>query len=249
MTQPRIAVITPYHREPVELLTQCHESVIGQDVVADHFMIADGHPLDLIDEWRVHHVRLPQAHDDYGDTPRGIGSLLASRDGYDFIAYLDADNWYHGGHLRSLLGLWEEKNERACASFRTFHDRDGHDLGIQEPAEDALRHIDTSCLLIHRSGFDCLSVWLDMPKMLAPIGDRVFLAGMLHRNFHIVCTGARTVAYRTQWSRHYQSADRPVPKGAKDDDVLQPAFQYLASSEGISQCIHALGFWPPTYLK
>jgi hypothetical protein len=249
MSQSRVAVVTPYFREPVELLAQCHQSVIGQDVAADHFMIADGRPLSCIDQWKVRHVKLPTAHADNGNTPRGIGSLLARSEGYDFIAYLDADNWYHDGHLRSLLELWEDKRERACASFRSFHDMAGNALAVQEPAEDDLRHIDTSCLLIHRSGFDCLSVWLDMPKILSPICDRIFFAGMLHRNFHIASTGARTVAFRTRYRCHYLSANLPVPEDAKDQDALEPAFQYLGTGQGISECVSAMGFWPLTYLK
>ena len=118
MSQHRVAVITPYYREPVEFLAQCHQSVLAQGVGADHIMVADGHPLDCIDGWKVAHVKLPASHGDNGNTPRGIGSLLASSEGYDFIAYLDADNWYHDGHLRSLLDLWEQKRGVACSSFR-----------------------------------------------------------------------------------------------------------------------------------
>jgi glycosyltransferase involved in cell wall biosynthesis len=249
MSGHRVAVITPYHQEPVEVLARCHQSVRAQGLAVDHLMVADGHPLDCIDEWNVGHVKLHKSHDDNGNTPRGIGSLLASREGYDFIAYLDADNWYHDGHLRSLLELWEQSRSQACSSFRTFHDDAGNDLRIQERDEDELRHVDTSCFLIHRSGFDCLPVWLDMPKILSPICDRVFLAGLLHRKFVISSTGGRTVAFRSQYRAHYLSANLPVPEGAKDADFMAPALNYLASGEGVGRCVEALGFWPLSYLK
>jgi hypothetical protein len=41
----RVAVITPYFKEPLEQLRRCHESVANQthgETV--HFMVADGHP-------------------------------------------------------------------------------------------------------------------------------------------------------------------------------------------------------------
>ncbi len=202
-----------------------------------------------IDDWNVSHVRLPRAHDDNGNTPRGIASLLARREGYDFIAYLDADNWYHDGHLDSLLQLREARRSPVCASLRTFHDIVGDTLDIHERDEDELRHVDTSCLLIHRSGFDCLSVWLDMPTILAPICDRVFLAGLLHRKLVIASTGARTVAFRSRYRAHYLAADRPVPEGAKDEAFAAHALGYLASRAGIGACIETLGFWPLSYLQ
>jgi glycosyltransferase involved in cell wall biosynthesis len=245
----RIAVVTPYYREPIAMLTQCHESVRRQGVAADHFMIADGHPLDAIDGWDVRHVRLHRSHDDNGNTPRGLGGLLARNEGYDFIAYLDADNWYHPDHLRALVALWEETGSPVCTAFRTFHDEAGADLGIYEPDEDGLRHIDTSCFLIHRSGFACLPVWLDMPRILSPVGDRVFLAGVEHRRLALSSTRARTVAFRSRYRVHYDTAKVPVPEGAKDGDELAPAIRYLNTSAGVSECVAALGFWPLTYMK
>ena len=129
-------------------------------------------------------------------------------------------------------------------------DAAGNELGIREKAEDELRHIDTSCLLIHRSGFDCLAVWLDMPKILSPICDRVFLAAMLHRKFHIVSSGARTVAFRTQYRYHFELADLPVPEGAKDPDALArelqdqfPRARIIGGDSGFEQLVaQVVGF-------
>lgn len=246
---PRIAVITPYYREPVEFLDQCRRSVAAQDVAADHIMIADGHPLDIVDQWGVGHVRLPRSHGDNGNTPRGLAALLARSEGYDFITFLDADNWYHPGHLRSLLQLWERERSPVCASLRTFHDAAGVDLGISEAEEDEFRHVDASCLMLHRTAFDSLSLWLDMPKILSPIGDRIFLAGLLHRKLAIASTQARTVAFRSQYAVHHASADRPIPEGAKSDESFAPALAYLATAQGVSQCVEAMGFWPLTYMR
>lgn len=249
MAKHRVAVVTPYHREDLPILAQCHESVIGQGVHADHFLVADGHPLDVIDGWSARHVTLPTEHGDAGNTPRGIGSLLAKSEGYDFIAYLDADNWYHDGHLRSLIQLWETMRSPACCSSRTFHDLQGQALPVRELDEDAIGHIDTSCFLIHRSGFEALSIWLDMPKILSPLCDRIFLAGLLHRKLAIATTRQRTVAFRSKYRAHYVAADRPVPAQIKDTDDFAPALTFLRTDEGVSQCVRDLGFWPPSYIK
>jgi glycosyltransferase involved in cell wall biosynthesis len=95
----KIAVITPYYKESIEFLRQCHKSVINQDISTDHclthFFIADGFPNEEVMKWNIKHITLPQAHSDNGNTPRGIGSILADVEGYDFIAYLDADNWFY----------------------------------------------------------------------------------------------------------------------------------------------------------
>jgi glycosyltransferase involved in cell wall biosynthesis len=224
---PRIAVVTPYYREPREMLWQCHRSVLDQGVGAAHFMIADGFALPEIDDWQAHHVRLPAAHSDNGNTPRGLGGLLAKAEGFDFIAWLDADNWFHPGHLASLLALHRHGSAAICSSFRTFHTLSGERLDITETDEDALRHIDTSCYLIHQSNFDLVGIWLDMPQIVAPLCDRVFLDTVLKKGRSIQSTGQRSVAFRTQYASHYRAAGMPVPAGAKGADFADAALEYL----------------------
>lgn len=224
---PRIAVVTPYHHEPREMLWQCHRSVLDQGMDATHVMVADGFALAEIDGWDVRHVKLPVAHDDNGNTPRGLGGLLARAEGFDFIAWLDADNWYHPGHLASLLALHRQTSSAVCSSFRTFHDLAGEPLEVSDADEDAARHIDTSCYLIHKPAFDVLGDWLDMPRIVAPICDRVFLDATLRRGHSIQSTGQRTVAFRTQYASHYRTAGRPIPSGAKDAAFADDAQAFL----------------------
>ena len=245
---PRIAVITPYHREEPAVLRHCHESVLAQEMAADHFLIADGHPLAEVAAWNARHVQLPHAHGDNGNTPRGLGALLARSEGYDFVAYLDADNWYRPEHLASLLALAQRDGAPVCASFRSFHDLAGHPLEATDADEDALRHVDTSCLLIGRAAFASLALWLAMPRALAPICDRVYFAGLLHHGHKVRSTARRTVAFRSRYEAHYQAASAPVPQGAKSGELLQPVRDYLLSQQGVTDCIDTLGFWPPSYV-
>ena len=98
-----VAVITPYYREDTEKLRRCHESVLRQTGEVTHFMVADGFPNPEVDRWDVQHVSLGAAHGDNGNTPRGIGALLAFAQGFDAVAFLDADNWFVDNHISSLL--------------------------------------------------------------------------------------------------------------------------------------------------
>tara|TARA_B100000674_G_C37112518_1_gene589639 strand:- start:173 stop:316 length:144 start_codon:yes stop_codon:yes gene_type:complete len=45
---------------------------------------------------------LPSSHGDNGNTPWGVEALMALAEGYQLVAFLDADNWYHEGHIASL---------------------------------------------------------------------------------------------------------------------------------------------------
>jgi glycosyltransferase involved in cell wall biosynthesis len=249
---PRIAVVTPYHREPVEVLAECHQSVLAQqglgDVQVDHIMVADGFPRDDLAAWKIRHVQLPHAHGDYGCVARGLGSTMADAEGYDFIAYLDADNWFHPGHLASLVDAHGRTGAPVVSSFRSFHKPDGTRMEVTEIDEDQLQHVDTSCFLLHRSVFEVLQVWTRMPPRARLISDRVFLGALRHARFAIFSTRERTVAYRTLYETHYTAAGLPLPAGYKPQDVLKPAIDWLATKEGVTESVERLGFWPLSYV-
>lgn len=244
----KIAVVTPYYQETLEMLRQCHDSVINQSIEAHHFMVADGHARPEINNWNARHIALPVSHNDNGNTPRSVGSLLADAEGYDFIAYLDADNWYHPEHLSSLIALWQSVKTPAVTSFRTLHRWDGTLLNITEPAEDKLLHIDTSCLLLHRDAFHIANVWHRMPRQLSPICDRVMLAALIHGQLQVTSSLLRTVAFRTQYQNHYLAAGEAAPEGSKSG-VVKPCIEYLQSFQGVSCSLSQLKFWPLMYLN
>jgi glycosyltransferase involved in cell wall biosynthesis len=239
----KIAVITPYHRESTEILRQCYQSVLIQNVSADHFFVADGFPNEEVMKWDIKHISLPQSHDDNGNTPRGIGSALADIEGYDFISYLDADNWFHPNHLSSLLNLYEETKADICSSFRTIHTGDGIELLVQETAELSLDHIDTSCFLIHRNAFNALDIWLKMPQILSPVCDRIFLVGLKHKKYKFASSKEKTVAFRSQYKAHYLAANIEPPINSKEN-VERIPYQYLLTVDGLKEAVGKLGFVP-----
>ena len=239
----KIAVITPYYKESIEFLRQCHQSVLAQNVSADHFFVADGFPNEEVMKWNIKHITLPQTHADYGDAPRGIGSVLADVEGYDFIAYLDADNWFHPNHLSSLLNLYEETKADVCTSFRSFHTLEGIEMLVSEINENTLDHVDTSCFLLHRNTFDALYIWLKMPKILSPVCDRFFLAGLRHYKYKFASTKRKTVAFRSQYKVHYLAVNMEPPPNYKENTEKIP-LDWLLTLDGMKETVARLGFVP-----
>ena len=241
----RISVVTPYFKESTEMLMQCHQSVSSQIVDAEvtHHFVADGHPNYEIDDWGVQHTVLSRANDNNGNTPRAIGAIIAENQGYDFVAFLDADNWYHPDHLSSLLQLHRETTASICCSFRTFHQEDGALLNVTEPDEDSLRHVDTSCFLVHRSAFALNTIWARMPNSISPLCDRVFFSGIRHMRFGVAFSKRRTVAFRTTYPYHYKKAGLIPPVNDKEKRI-QESIRYLMTAEGVRETVEKLGYWP-----
>lgn len=243
LTSPRIAVITPYYKEPIEMLRRCHDSVMDQTVNCDHLMIADGFASEEVSKWSVKHIQLPEANADNGNTPRGLGSLLALAQGYDFIAYLDADNWYTPDHLKSCLDAMSKSGAGIACTLRTYYDMDGNPLAVTEADEDQGRHVDASCFVIARKHIPLMDVWLKMPKPLSPIGDRIIYFMIKQLDLKICHTGKRTVAFRSRYKFHYAQAGLAVPEWAKDD-VISPAIAWLRTVSGVRETVQSLGFYP-----
>jgi len=249
---PRIAVITPYYTETLEVLRQGHDSVLAQDVEADvvHFFVADGFPNPAIERWKCSNIALPAAHRNHGNTPRAVGALLAAAEGYDFISFLDGDNWYYPNHLSSLLRTHEATKASVCCSWRTFHRLDGTLIrDCRDDEELAFRHIDTSCYFVHRSAFPLNLVWSQMPNELSPICDRVFYSAALHKLGDLGFSELATVAFRTDYHRHYKAVNEmPPASGFAKGEKVDSAIAYLRSVDCITNCVTQLGFWPGTYI-
>ena len=240
-----ICVITPYFKESIEVLRRCHESVISQHVDAKvtHVMVADGFPVKEIDSWPVSHIVLPRANANNGNTPRGIGAVLAEQLGANFIAYLDADNWYHSGHLSSLLDLFNRTKADVCCSWRTFHDIQGEEIDVTEEMEDKLVHVDTSAYLVHKKAFKSNYYWFQMPNKLSPMCDRVFFNALKSRKYSIAYSKSRTVAFTSTYASHYLESGKQPPANAKYD-TLGESVAFLHTIDGVKSTSSALGIWP-----
>lgn len=206
----RIAVVTPYYREPLEVLERCHASVLAQPVECTHILVADGHPRPEIDAWRCEHLVLAATHDDNGNTPRGLGGISALNRGFDGIAFLDADNWYAADHLESVIAA------SADGADVVFSDRQVvlpsgdlcpyDDIDIRER-----RFADTSSIFIRSSAPFLILAWALMDQDLSPICDRVMCAAIQARGARTVWSGRQTVFYESRWRSHFLALGKPPP--------------------------------------
>lgn len=244
MQSNRIAVVTPYCRESAGLLKRCHDSAMRQGVNVTHFFVADGQPNAEIADWPCRHVALGTAHADFGDTPRALGAMLADREGFDFVAFLDADNFYLEGHLSSLLELHRQTQASVLCAWRSYFTPDGTPLPVEEVDEMACGHVDTSCYMFHRAAFAVFPAWINMPAPLHAVGDRVVFRWLRQHRFSLAFLKRKTVGYTTHYKIHYQVAGVPVPDDARDQVDYKAAWEYLKTAAGVIESVNRIGFWP-----
>jgi hypothetical protein len=220
----RIAVVTPYHREDIPVLAQCHESVNAQSTPCTHVMVADGCPSTEVAKWTVDHVVLPRAHNDIGSTPRVIGSFHAIGLGFDGIAFLDADNWYRPDHIATLLELHRRSGASFLTSSRLLCRLDGSVMGLCD-ATDGSRFVDTSCMLLMRPAFGLISNWRLMPEYAQIISDRVFLFLAKAAHVKMAHSAEPTVHYRCGKAGIYEHFGEPPPAGVRPRPDYDAAFR------------------------
>lgn len=209
----KIAIITPYYKEAPEILQRCIQSVKDQSIGVEHILVADGHALPNDSLNVKHHIILPQSNNDYGDTPRMIGSVFAYSQGYDAIAWLDADNWFEPDHIEEMLNLVNlNPMAEVITATRNLRRPDGSLLAVDDES-NGQNFNDTNCYLILRSAMHLANLWSYKSKTQAIVGDRrVWDAAKKLVTDH--CTKP-TVNYTTMFGLHYMSRGEQPPEGAK----------------------------------
>lgn len=210
----KIAVITPYHKEPLWKLQRSHNSVLQQTDPCTHFLIADGYPRDELASWDCRHIILPVEHADNGNTPRGIGSLCAMNEGFDVICYLDADNWYSPDHATSVLFTQQATAADVVFSYRHVVFPDGEILEVEDPEDLSHTHADTSCMVIFQPAFRALPGWCLMPQELGPRCDRVMFS-LLASEFSCAWSEYKSVFFETWYRGHFRLAGKNIPEDVK----------------------------------
>lgn len=223
----KIAVITPYHTEPLDMLERAHKTVLAQTHPCTHYMIADGHARSEIDHWQVRHVTLPTAHHNNGNTPRAIGSLDAIGADFDAIAYLDADNWFEPEHIANLVKHQAETGANIVSSGRVIHGMDGEILLPEGEQEDGTATVDTSTMLFDRSAFAVLPLWGTMPNELGPNCDRYIFKGAQALGCTHHHSGHLTLHFTSRYGPHYRAAGQPVPADATAMHAMKDSDQFI----------------------
>jgi len=213
----KIAIITPYYKEPRDLIERCIRSVAAQDLRATHFLVSDGHPQDWIDEHPVRHLRLGCSHGDFGNTPRSIGGILAASEGYDAIGFIDADNWLEPQHVSSCLQAAAAAGDDTdyVVATRQLVRNDGSVMPILTRDDRDGSHVDTNCYFLLPGSFHTLGQWGVMPKPLSIIGDRVYLGSLRAQGLRAARNPNVTVNYLCTWAYLFEAIGETPPDYAK----------------------------------
>jgi glycosyltransferase involved in cell wall biosynthesis len=210
----RVAVITPYYKEDLNMLAKCHKSVMHQTYKeVRHFMVADGHPRDYVADWECEHIVLPNCGD-VGDTPRVVGYAVAAARGYDAICFLDADCWLEPDHLQTLVGIMKESNRAIVTCPRNLYDSNGSFLAV-DTESDGRAFNDTNCYLIHRNAYLLIHAFITKPNGEGLIGDRYLWLEVCRSGVPIARSMKPTINYTTTFAFHYKQLGLPVPDHAK----------------------------------
>lgn len=209
----KVAVVTPYHNEDEEVIHRCIDSVEKQTYPCEHYLIADGPVCKCTTPFDAdRHIVLGQSHGDYGNTPRGIGALLAISEGADAIAFLDADNSYDPDHIETCVNLAEKHvGVDFVVALRRIVLPDGTPVpGGDEPID---KHVDTNCFFLLPGAFHVIPQQVLQPKPLTIVGDRLFLAAL--QGLRCIATEKPTVTYVSNWKVHYEDVGLEPPPDAK----------------------------------
>ena len=209
---PRVAVVTPYYREELDLLRQCHRSVRAQTMPCLHVLVADGRPRRRLRLWNAHHIVLPVSHGDIGSTPRLIGAYHAIGLGVEAVAFLDADNWYAPEHIAALMAARDQEGAGFVSSSRLLCRLDGTSMAVC-PLTDPDHFIDTNCMLFGREAFHLLHEWVLMPPYGHLIGDRILLHHIRSSGLKRTHVPVASVNYRCGKEGLYRQLGQPIPPG------------------------------------
>jgi hypothetical protein len=200
--------------------------VVRQTVPVEHLLIADGRPQSWLDTEPVRHIKLDRSHRDFGNTPRGIGGLLAISEGVDGFGFLDADNWLEPEHVELCVQAGMAARE-ACFDYviAQRHFRRPDETII--PVPDEKGHVDTNCLFMLKGSFFVTPYFAMMPKPLSIAGDRLFYQALQARPLKAAVVPTKTVNYHCLWEAIYRHIGETPPSGAKPSIDAAPIDEYL----------------------
>lgn len=224
----RVAIVTPYYDTPDKYILQCYESVVNQTYPCSHILVADGKPQNCVTTMNVQHVILPTNHRDHGDTPRAVGSTVAIGQGFDAIAYLDADNWYYPDHIQTMVDLHLQTGAAIVTTQRDYYHLDGSYLA-HCLSSDGNQFCDTSCYFLTRAAFPITLAWVMMEPDEHPLCDRVMWYYIKRSGLSRAHNPRSTVAYRATHAEVYRDLEVPVPPEARESDVFAAALQRWVS--------------------
>jgi GT2 family glycosyltransferase len=222
LAPPRVAVVTPYFTESLEMLRLAHDSVLAQTHPCRHILVADGRPKPEVEGWDADHIALSYNHGDYGSTPGLVGAAAAAFQGCDLIAFLDSDNWYREDHVQTVVELHQRTGAAFVSTSRMLCRLDGS-LMAPCPTTDPERFVDTNCWAFAREAFPLLTYGVTLPDYAQIINDRCLYQHVLASGVARAHSPKATVFYRCGKAGIYRLLGEPVPPG------VVPAPDYAAA--------------------
>ncbi len=160
MLKPMVSVIIPVYNGE-KYICQAVDSALAQDVPLEVIVIDDGSQdgtRALLERYRgTQGFRVKRLERNQGAArARNLGVKMAEG---EYIAYLDADDWWTRGKLKAQLSAMENTGCVLCTTGRELMNPDGSSTGRYIPVHsrisysDLLRHnsINCSSVLIRRS--------------------------------------------------------------------------------------------------
>ena len=220
----RFAIVTPYYKEPLKTLQRAVDSVKALEasgLEVAHYLISDGHPHEIEDDTLIH-IKLPQAHADFGDTPRIVGAALAIRDGCCGLMFLDADNILYPEHVKLAWKAHQEHQTDIVLARRQMLREDGSVIPYESDTYENVSHVDTGCYIFFGEKVYEALEWAKIPNKLSIVGDRYFLKMLSSKSTgNLGIIKKPTVGYTCLWKDVYLNAGETPPRNAKLLDFTQ----------------------------
>ena len=241
----KVAVVTAYWRDDAAYFDRCIASVRDQDAKVTHIVVADGCelPHTKTDTAGVRIIHLPHNYHDSGNTPRLHGCNAAMQEGFDAIAFLDADCWYHPRHISSLLESHSVTGALVGASQRMICGLDGSPVGICL-LSGTPQFADTSCMIWFGEAMRHGLHWGAIPYEFHTIGDRIVWKQISDQRVSRCFTSRPTVGYTAKHERFYERVGLPVPHGTRKHTGTGVAVRKYRDQYGVDLSISwALAAW------
>ena len=165
--QPRVAIVTPYGQEPLELLRRTHVSVRTQTHPCVHVLIPEHACRPEPDTWRARHLGV-----DDSAPPLARAAALARSEGFDAVAVLTPRCWLQREHVEELLRLHLRTGAGVVGAGHLQRNRAGALLERHAPGQAGYPP-PLESLLLTAQAFPLLELLTDLPAELRCIATDI----------------------------------------------------------------------------
>jgi hypothetical protein len=211
----KIAVITPVTESSMQWLHKCCQSVLEQNVTAEHVIICDSEFIETIaKKYGATVLKLPKLSEKNMDSAKSIGALFAISQGAGAISWLNANAYFHADHLSKLLELHESSGASVCTSKAAFEENST----VMLTNDDSTQHefsINSNCYFITQDAFELVSIWSQIREDLHHLNENIVwehirLWGMTYAHSETVSVSIQSVNGNAIPKEDVESTNLPV---------------------------------------